>query len=56
MDVRNPRKMTNSNILQKFKAMNLKMASNLKKKEGLSDKEKDMIKETIKDSWFEFKS
>jgi hypothetical protein len=49
MDVRNPRKMTNSNILQKFKAMNLKMASNLKKKEGLSDKEKDMIKETIKD-------
>ena len=49
IEVRNPRKMTNSNILQKLKAMNLKESSNLKKKEGLSNKEKDMIKETIKD-------
>jgi hypothetical protein len=48
-EVKNPRKMTNSNILQKLKAMNLKAAINVKKKEGLSEKEKDSIKETIKD-------
>ena len=48
-EMRNPRKMTNSGILQKLKAMNLKAASTMKKKEGLSEKEKDNIKETIKD-------
>jgi hypothetical protein len=48
-ELRNPRKMTNSGILQKLKAMNLKAASTVKKKEGLSEKEKDNIKETIKD-------
>ena len=48
-EMRNPRKMTNSGILQKLKAMNLKAASTVKKKEGLSEKEKDNIKETIKD-------
>ena len=49
-DLRNPRKMTNSGILQKIKAMNLKAASSNKKKEGgMTDKEKDNIKEGIKD-------
>mgnify|MGYP002624062989 CR=1 FL=1 len=48
-EARNSRKMTNSGILQKIKAMNLKAASSNKKKEGLSDKEKDNIKEGIKD-------
>ena len=46
---RNPRRMTNSNFLQKLKAMNLKSASSLKKKDGPSEKEIDMIKEDIKD-------
>ena len=48
-ELRNPRKMTNSGILQKLKAMNLKAASQVKKKEGPSEKEKDIIKEFIKD-------
>ena len=48
-ETRNPRKMTNSGILQKLKAMNLKASSTVKKKEGLSEKEKDNIKESIKD-------
>ena len=49
--LRNPRKMTNSGILQKLKAMNLKASSQIKNKdkEGLSEKEKDNIKEFIKD-------
>ena len=42
------RRMTNSGILQKLKAMNAKSVSSAKK-EGLSDKEKDNIKEVIKD-------
>ena len=49
IETKNPRKMTNSNILQKLKVMNSKVTSNMKKKEGLSEKEKDVIKETIKD-------
>ena len=49
IDARNSRKMTNSGILQKIKAMNLKAASSNKKKEGMTDKEKDNIKEGIKD-------
>ena len=46
---RNPRRMTNSNVLQKLKAMNLKSASSSKKKDGPSEKEIDMVKEDIKD-------
>ena len=50
-ELRNPRKMTNSGILQKLKAMNLKASSQVqnKEKEGPSEKEKDNIKEFIKD-------
>ena len=47
----NPRKMTNSLILQRIKELNLK-ANNMKKakKEEMSEKEKENIKESIKDT------
>ena len=49
-ELKNPRKMTNSGVLQRLKAMNLKAsASTVKKKEGPTEKEKDAIKELIKD-------
>ena len=41
---------SNSSILQKIKMMNLNVSNSMKKKEGiLSEKEKDNLKETIKD-------
>ena len=48
-ETKNPRKMTNNKILQRIKALNLKAAQITKKKEGLTEKEKDNIKEEIKD-------
>ena len=40
---------TNNSILQKIKMMNLNVSNNVKRKEGLTEKEKDNLKETIKD-------
>ena len=48
-EIRNERKMTNSGLLQKLKVKNFKATTTMKKKEGLSEKEIDNIKEIIKD-------